>query len=46
MSDLSQEDRIGKLTTPAGGDVFVLNRFEATEATRRSCSSTASARCR
>src|SRR6185437_16595098 len=32
MSDLSQEDRIGTLTTPAGGDVFVLNRFEGTEA--------------
>ena len=31
MSDLSQEDRIGKLTTPAGGDTFVLNRFEGTE---------------
>ena len=34
MSDLSQEDRIGKLTTPAGGDVFVLNRFEAHGGTR------------
>jgi type VI secretion system secreted protein VgrG len=32
MSELSQEGRIGKLTTPAGGDTFVLNRFEGTEA--------------
>lgn len=31
MSELSQEGRIGKLTTPAGGDTFVLNRFEGTE---------------
>ena len=31
MTDLSQEGRIGKLTTPAGGDTFVLNRFEGTE---------------
>jgi type VI secretion system secreted protein VgrG len=29
---LSQDDRIGRLTTPAGADTFVLNRFEATEA--------------
>ena len=33
MADpLSQQDRIGKLTTPAGDDKFVVNRFEATEA--------------
>ena len=32
MSELSQEGRIGKLTTPAGGDTFVLNRFEGAEA--------------
>ena len=32
MSELSQEGRIGKLTTPAGGDTFVLSRFEGTEA--------------
>jgi type VI secretion system secreted protein VgrG len=31
MSDLSQDGRIGELTTPAGKDVMVLNRFEGTE---------------
>jgi type VI secretion system secreted protein VgrG len=31
MSDLSQEGRIGELTTPAGDDTFVLNRFEGSE---------------
>ena len=31
MSTLSQEGRIGKLTTPAGADTFVLNRFEGVE---------------
>ncbi len=31
MTDLSQEGRIGQLTTPAGDNVFVLNRFEGTE---------------
>ena len=31
MSDLSQEGRIGELTTPAGQNTFVLNRFEGTE---------------
>ncbi|HUC68979.1 MAG TPA: type VI secretion system tip protein TssI/VgrG [Stellaceae bacterium] len=31
MSDLSQQGRIGQLTTPAGADTFVLNRFEGTE---------------
>ena len=31
MSDLSQDGRIAELTTPAGQNTFVLNRFEATE---------------
>ncbi len=31
MSDLSQDGRIGELTTPAGKDVMVLNRFEGAE---------------
>ncbi len=31
MSELSQEGRIGKLTTPVGGDTFVLSRFEGAE---------------
>jgi type VI secretion system secreted protein VgrG len=31
MTDLTQEGRIGELTTPAGQNTFVLNRFEGTE---------------
>ena len=34
MSDLSQEGRIGKLTTPAGQNTFVLNRFEGDRGAR------------
>ena len=32
MSELSQQGRIGQLSTPAGADVFALSRFEGTEA--------------